>query len=312
MMIQHPAQEIDLHRIALRYLHTRVQNETILERLRRSIEQYGQITPVIAVQEDSGEFVLIDGYLRVLAIKKCKMDMVNVQICGSKEKEALILMLRKGNERRFEPVEEALMIAELMEKFDMPMSEVGKRMARDKSWIKRRLDLIRHLPEEALKAVQSGKMSTWSASRVLAPLARANPGHARRLTAHLENHSISTRQLADLYEHYKKSNRNVRKRIIEDPSLFCRVEESKKQEAEAQKVKNGPEGAWLKDMGIIYHILIRLSNRIENVFYQGQPQPDHDELMQAFQKAKTQFEIIERRINGYERSANKGNSKTTP
>ncbi len=312
MMIQHPAKEIDLHRIALRYLHTRVQNKTVLEKLRRSIERYGQITPVLAVQEDNGEFVLIDGYLRVLAIKKCKMDMVKVQVCEDKEMDALMLMLRKGNERRLEPIEEALMIAELIERFEMSLSEVGKKMARDKSWVKRRLDLIHHLPEEALKAVQSGKISTWSASRVVAPLARANPEHARRLTAHLETHSISTRQLAGLYEHYKKSNRNVRKRIIEDPSLFCRVEESKKQEAEAQKVKNGPEGAWLKDMNIVYHILIRLSNRTETVFYRGQPEPDYNDLMQAFQKAKTQFEIIERRINGYERPADTGNSETTP
>ncbi len=310
MRIQHPTQEIDLHRIILRYLHTRVQNETVLRKLRRSIDQYGQITPVLVVPEETGVFILIDGYMRVLAIKTCKMDMVNVQICESGEKDALVLMLRKDSERRAEPIEQALMISELIERFGMSLSEVGKEMARDKSWVKRRLDLIVHLPEEALEAVQTGKISVWSASRVLAPLARANSDHARQLTRHLQKHPMPTRQLAGLYEHYKKSNRNVRKRIIDDPCLFCRVEESKRMDAQAQNVKNGPEGLWIKDMGIVYNILVRLCNRLETVFYQGQPEPDHNELMHAFRKAKTQFELMERRIRGHERPTNPPDSQT--
>ena len=88
MTIRHPTQEIDLHRIVLRYLHTRVRNETVLQKLRRSINQYGQITPVSAVREETGEFVLIDGYLRVFAIKQCGMDTVNARICETGEKDA--------------------------------------------------------------------------------------------------------------------------------------------------------------------------------------------------------------------------------
>ena len=133
MEIQSPDKEIDLHRIILRYIHTRVRNETVLNKLRRSIEQHGQITPVLVVPADAGRFVLIDGYLRVLVIKKCGRDMVNALICGAEEKDALFSVLRKGNERHWEAIEQASIIRELIERFDMSMSEVAKKMARDRS-----------------------------------------------------------------------------------------------------------------------------------------------------------------------------------
>ena len=297
MEIQNPHKEIDLHRIIPRYIHTRVQNESVLQKLHRSIERHGQITPVLVVPDTTGNFVLIDGYMRVLAIQKCRMDTVNADICEFNEKEALIMVVRKSNERNWEAIEQALIISELIERFKMSLSDVAKEMTRDKSWVKRRLDLVRQLPEETLNAVQSGHVSPWSGSRVLAPLARANPDHARLLTKHLIDQPMSTRQLVRLYEHYKKSNREVRQRIIDNPLMFNEAEKARQQELDAQKVKNGPEGSWIKDMGLVCNILLRLCKQIETVFYQGQSKADRDELMRAFDKTKTQLELIERRIS---------------
>ena len=72
----------------------------------------------------------------------------------------------------------------------------------------------------ALQAVMAGKVSTWAASHVLVPLSRVNEEDAVRLTDKLLEDPLSTRELSRLYEHYKKSNRVVRDRIIEDPVLF--------------------------------------------------------------------------------------------
>ncbi len=301
MEIQSPNKAIDLHRIILRYIDTRVQNETVLTKLRRSIEQHGQITPVLVVPADAGRFVLIDGYMRVLVIKKCGWDMVNALICDTEEKDALFSVLRKGDERHWEAIEQASIICELIGRFDMTMSEVAKKMARDKSWVKRRLDLIRDLSDESLDAVRSGHVSPWTASRVLAPLARANPEHAGRLTQHLVGQSAPTRQVAGFYEHYKKSNRKVRQRMIDDPAMFFKAEKTKLRESETEKVKIGPEGVWFKDIRVVSHILLRLCKAIETVFYQGQSESDRNELVRAFNDAKKQFQLMERRINGHDR-----------
>ncbi|MCP4153900.1 MAG: ParB N-terminal domain-containing protein [bacterium] len=305
-----PDIEIDLHRIELRYAHTRVQNESILNKLRCSIEQYGQLTPVLLVPDKTGRFVLIDGYLRVFSIKRCGRDTVIARICEIDEKQALFSVLRKGNERNWEAIEQASIIRELMQRFDMSMSQVAQKMARDKSWVKRRLDLILQLPEESLCAVKSGHVSPWSASRVLAPMARANAKHASLLTKHLTGRPMPTRELAGFYEHYKKSNRKVRQRMIDDPSLFCEAQKSKRRELETNKVKIGPEGAWLKDIRVVFHILSRLFKQIETVFYQGQPELDRNELAHAFNNAKNQFQLMERKISSHDRPTNPGDGKT--
>jgi hypothetical protein len=98
--------------------------------------------------------------------------------------------------------------------------------------------------------------------------------------------------------------------MIDDPSMFCEAEKSKRQQSETHKVQIGPEGAWLKDIMVVFNILLRLCKRIEMVFYQGQPESDRNELMHAFGKAKGQFELMERKINGHDRSANSTDSKT--
>lgn len=288
--------EIDLHRIELRYIHTRIQKESVLNELRNSIEQYGLLMPVQVVPDTKGGFVLIDGYLRVAAVKKCGWDTVDACICEIDEKNALISVLRRGSERRQQAIEQASIIRELIDRFDMSMSQVARKMARDKSWVKRRLDIVDHLPEESLNAVRTGHVSPWAASRVLAPLARANNEHARRLTRYLIDQPLPTRQLADFYEHYKKSNRKVRERMIADPGLFFKAQKSKKKKQEAEKVKVGPEGLWIKDMQTVSNILSRLFSNMETVFYRGQAASDRNELIRAFGKAKNQIELIDKEI----------------
>ncbi len=177
-------------------------------------------------------------------------------------------------------------------------------MARDKSWVKRRLDLIDQLPEESLCAVKSGQVSPWAASRVLAPLARANAEHASRLTRHLIDNPMPTRQIAEFYEHYKKSNRKVRPRMIDDPSMFCKAQKSKRRRRETEAVKAGPEGLWLEEIQIVSNTLLRLFGRIETVFYRGQPESDRNELVRAFNKAKDQFKRMDREVNSHDRVSN--------
>jgi ParB family transcriptional regulator, chromosome partitioning protein len=46
------------------------------------------------------------------------------------------------------------------------------------SWGSRRLQLLSGLTDIALAAVCDGRLSSWAASRVVAPLARANSDHA--------------------------------------------------------------------------------------------------------------------------------------
>jgi hypothetical protein len=69
--------EIEMDQIEFRYSRTRVAKPRMVSSLVSSIERSGQIVPVIAVKESDFSFVLIDGYLRAAALKRCGQDTVN-------------------------------------------------------------------------------------------------------------------------------------------------------------------------------------------------------------------------------------------
>ncbi len=265
---------VDIHLLDLRYAHTRIKNAKVLAKMQSSIDHYGQIVPAVAVPQKAN-FILIDGYLRLQALKACGQDCIKLQIVEEEEADSLFILLAKNNDRQWEAIEQASLIQELHNRFAYSFGEISRRLGKNKSWVKRRLDLVDSLPEEIKQAVMAGKLSTWSASRVLVPLARVNEKDACQLTEKLLKDPLSTRELARLYEHYKKSNRVVRDRIIADPFLFAKTIRQQDQERDAKQINDGPEGKWLKDMTIVCHILKRLISTAEYAFYPEQDRFKH-------------------------------------
>jgi len=261
---------VDIHLLDLRYAHTRVVKPSAFRRLQNSIETYGQIVPALVVEDTEKRLVLIDGYLRIRALVACGRDQVLINLLDDNEQNAMFSLLNKSSERQWEAIEQAVLIQEMHHRFGCSLGLIANRLGRDKSWVKRRLDLVEALPEDILKAVVSGKLSPWAASRVMAPLARANASDAENLMAQLEKAPLSTRDLSRLYEHYKKSNRSVRNRILENPSLFIKALNEKDKNREARNIHDGPEGKWFKDIRMACRVIERLIETIEHACYPKQ------------------------------------------
>ena len=248
--------EVDFHLLDLRYSHTRINNPKALLRMQNSINTYGQIVPALAILEKD-RFVLIDGYLRYGALQACGRDCLKVQVVEG-EPDSLINLLVTGDDRQMEAVEQAGLIQELHHRFSYSFAEIAKRLGKDKGWVKRRLDLVESLPKEVMEAVMNGTVSSWAASRVLVPLSRANEQDCLELTKKIIADPLSTRELVCLYDHYRKSARTVRDRIIADPRLFTRTVKEQEQQKQGKQINDGPEGKWFKDIRIVCHILKRL------------------------------------------------------
>ncbi len=277
---------VDIHLLELRYAHCRIMNHQALKRLRDSIETYGQIVPALAIEEKD-KLILIDGYLRVRALCACGKDRICVQFSKENEQNAMFSLLTKANERQWEVIEQSVLLQELHRRFGCSLSHIATRIGRDKSFVKRRLDLVEALPENILRTVIAGSLSTWAAGRVMAPLARANGEDAQKLLAHLEKEPLSTRELARFYAHYQKSNRSVRDHMLENPSLFIKVLEQRTQSKQAKEVHDGPEGKWFKDIEMAYAVLKRLVKTVSHVHY-----PKSDQLKK--QTLKTWVKKIEK------------------
>lgn len=287
--------EADLGSLDLRYAHTRVAKPKLLEMLTTSIERYGQITPVFTIAE-KGRLVLIDGYVRAAAVKRLGRDTIIADVHEIPEQGALFRLLGESGQRQWEAVEQAWIIRDLNQRFGCSLREIARGIGYDTSWVTRRLSLIEGLPDEVLRSVCTGRVSTYAATRVLVPLARANRDHAEKLVAHLAHSPLSTRELSELFKHYEASNKQVRERMISDPSLFVKATKAREDKTSIKALQGGPEGAWIKDWEIVKSVARRLMGRISTVIYPGQDADDRVRLLRAFRDAKAIMDEIDKRI----------------
>ncbi len=287
---------LDLHQLIPRFAALRLQDSERLSRLVLSMRQHGQLVPVVAVPEsgDDDHWVLIDGYRRCEALRQIGADRIWVDVWPCAVDEALMLCLAKGSERALEAIEEAALLQTLAARHSL--RDLAQRIGRDVSWVSRRLSLFKALPEDLLEVVRQGKISVWAATRVLAPLARANSDHAQTLLTALEKTPLSTRELERLFTQYQNAPRAQRERLVNHPELFIRAQDARHQDSEDQRLAAGPEGAWLKDLGILQQLLARLSRLAPTVFT---PPPDaarRQPLQQPWEQTRARFHALERMI----------------
>ena len=292
--------EIEMAQLQLRYAHTRIERPEKVLALASSIERYGQILPVIVLREGIHSFVLIDGYLRVKALKRCGSDTVLAEIWECKEEEALVQILARDNSRKWDLLEEAALLRELHDHSQLSQSRIASMVGRKQGWVSGRLALYSALSEDLLESIRKGAISTWAATRVIAPIARAIPEHAKVLSENLSKASLSTRELVLLFRHYQKANRNQRENIVRDPFLFLKAIHAKEEATEAKSLKEGLEGKWLRDLRVIAHMLRGLLREVSTLFYCGQSHLDRRILLSAFEESKEQWMKLEKQIRRYD------------
>jgi ParB-like chromosome segregation protein Spo0J len=297
--------ESDLHRLDLRFASLRLRQPRLVERLARSIEQNGQLVPVVAVAEPENRWVLVDGYLRIEALRRLAQDTARVELWDCPLSQALLWVLVRVQDRAWEAIEEGAVIRELISRFELSQRAVARQTGRDVSWVNRRLSLVQDLPEALFVAICQGELSTWAATRVLAPLARANNGHAQTLLTALQRDPLSTRELHTWYQHYQKANHLKRERMLAQPRLFCQALQAQTRDQAASALRAGPEGAWLAELKRLTQRLRGLHQQVPLVFAGA---PETGPLQQAWVEMKTLFQDLDETLARYTDHDNLGNS----
>jgi len=245
-----PCLDLDLHRLDLRFAGARLAEPRAVERIARSIECGGQIVPCIAVAdpptpalEGGKQLVLIDGYRRVAALRRLGHDTARVECWSCDLATGVLDVMARTQSRTFAAIEEALLVRELVQGLGLSQHEVARRCGRDVSWVSRRLQLLSGLPDAALAAIRAGRLSSWAATRVVAPLARANSEHADQLVKALSVTPMSSRELRSWFEHYQKASRVTRERLVSHPHLFLAAQLESLEQCMSERLRDGPEGS---------------------------------------------------------------------
>jgi len=299
--------ESDLHRLDLRFASLRMRQPRVVDRLARSIEQNGQLVPVVAVAEQADRWVLVDGYLRIEALRRLSQDTAWIELWDCPLSQALLWVLVRLQDRTWEAIEEGAVIRELITRFELPQREVARQTGRDVSWVNRRLSLVQDLPEALFAAICRGELSTWAASRVLVPLARANNDQAQTLLTALQRDPLSTRELHTWYQHFQKANHLKRQRMLAQPRLFCQALQAQTRDQAASELRAGPQGAWLAELKRLTQRLRGLHRQLPLVFAEC---PETGPLQQAWVEMKTLFQALDETLARYTQHDSPGDSRS--
>lgn len=304
--------EIEIEHIELKFAHIRIANACEQRKLLTSIDAHGQLTPVIVVRSDK-RLTLIDGYLRIHALKKLKSDTVLAEVWECSESDALLFLLARHQQRQWNAFEEAQILHELQTGYHLSQTQLATKTGRTQSWVSRRLSLLTEISDQCMQSITQGVISVWAAHRVLVPMARAIPAHADHLLQYLSKQSHSTRELSDFFKHYQKSNHTTREKMVNDPDLFFKAQKSAQNDKKARWLKAGPEGQWQWILANISDQIKRLQKLSPELFYERQDEKMIATLQAPLMRAQSDLQhlLITSKGGSYDRPSNASNHRNT-
>lgn len=219
-----PMVELELSHLDLRYQSLRIAEPQGVVRVMAALGSERQAAPVFVVQPESTP-ILIDGFVRVAALRQLGRDTVRAVVLPFSEAEALSFRYRQHRGRRPTALEEGWLVHELHVAQGRELACVASELERSTSWASRRLGLVRELPEPLQELVRLGKLSAHGAMRSLLPLARANAEAAVELGTIARREQFTTRQLGRLCAAWRAGDVKQREQLLAMPRLYLRLDE---------------------------------------------------------------------------------------
>lgn len=294
--------DLEWHQLELRYASLRIHTESAIRQFMMSIHAHGLLTPIIVVPSGEAQcpWIVIDGYLRIAALKALHHDVIlatpwDLPIC-----EALLTVYQQDTSRPWDTLEEAQLIQTLLTLHTCSKTEIAKYLGKSKTWVTHRLQLIQELPDFVHAAIQQGILSTWTASRILVPFARANTEHSQRFIRYLSINPHSSRDIQAYYLQYLQANRRIRQQMIENPCLFFNAYAFKKKDNSSLALL-APESIWENSIAQIMTSLKGLESILPTVFYSYQDRAEQEVLSALLitlsQKVQALQEILRSHIH---------------
>lgn len=179
-----------------RFAALRLREPAALERVQRSLQRYGQLSPIVTF-EQAGQLELVDGFKRLHAARILGWSELRMQLLQLTATEAKLAVLTLHNSHGLTELEEAWLVRSLYREDGLSQPEIARRMHRHKSWVCRRLMLVEALDDAVQADVRLGLLAPRAAVAV-AQLPRGNQAEAAQLAV---RHGMTFRQTELLVTH---------------------------------------------------------------------------------------------------------------
>jgi len=285
--------ELEHHQIELRHESLRTRSAQRERRLLASISDLGQTTPVVVVH-DGNNFVLIDGYKRMRALRRLGHNIVTAIEWTLPERDALMFerILRAGEADS--AIEQGWFLREMHTTFGLTHIELARRFSRTPSWVSRRIALVSLLPESVQTHVRNGAIGSHAAMKFLVPMARANIAACAQLADAIAPERLTDRQVGELYAAYHTGNRKARELVLSAPLVALRARDEAARDKADTKT---PIEVLLDDLSIATAVARRAHGRLRSGALTGTDGGEQQRVRHACSDAFEAIETVKRRID---------------
>lgn len=276
--------QVELNELELRYAGLRIRDAARTARMRASLAADGQqsaVTVIAGTVSGTHRYVLVDGYLRVAALRALGLDIVLAMCVELSDADALIMAHRLDETGRRSALEDGWLLDELTQHHGLKQDVLAKRLSRSRTWVCRRLALVMVLPEIAQHAVRDGRVPAQAAMKYLVPLSRDNRPSCERIVINFGREPVSVREVQRLYTTWRTADTALRTRIEEHPRLFLQADEATRDDKSDTELLVG-------DLNAISGLCFRARRRLT----EGVVERKRRRLRTAFREAQRAFATL--------------------
>ncbi len=166
-------EEIGIREFDLSLSSMRLINQDRISGIEQSMKVHGQLQPVIARVYEGG-IQLIDGFKRLYSAENLLIDSLECRLFEVDERQARIMLLSYNRtNQRMEVWEEAMILKDLLERYNLDQRQLAMQTGHSPTWVSRRLSLIGKLDQEVASEIRMGTLTSRHA-RALIRLPRGN------------------------------------------------------------------------------------------------------------------------------------------
>ncbi len=166
--IKYPVKEVDISAIPKNRMLSLSITQTQKALCEQSIRQYGLLTPIVLMENPSGDLLTLAGENELEILKEmnvAKADVLVTRLQNRKDTCKVILLL-SSLQKGLNPLSEGLVLRELMKSGAHTQQELAASLLKSKSWVSKRLSLAEQLSENVAEMVLAKQLCPASAQEI--------------------------------------------------------------------------------------------------------------------------------------------------
>jgi hypothetical protein len=170
-------EQVEISSFDLRYEGYRLKNPKEEKSLLTSILEKGIREPLQGVNSDSdsdspSHRILLDGFKRYRCAQKLKIAMVPYHSLGNDEAFGIITLLRIGNSKHLNILEQAKLIDELQKVYKMSIPQIAGQLEKSTGWVGMRAGLLKQMSSYVMGKIFNGDFPAYAYMYTLRPFIR--------------------------------------------------------------------------------------------------------------------------------------------